>query len=285
MVDRARHLLRAAGYGQVNVVFADGEGGEPDHAPYDRIVVTADAADIATAWVDQLVEDGRLVVPLRIRGLTRSIAFQREDGHLASQGYELCGFVPMQGAGENRERLVVLHDGEGEQVGLRLDDGQQVYADRLREAFSQPHTQAWSGMTMGPGMPYDDLDLWLATTLPDYALLATTKQARDRGLVASWSPLGISTLLDGDSFAYLTIRPISPERTLFEFGAYGYGPEARKAAGRLAAKIHTWGGDHRGDRAMFRAYPAGTPDDQLPAGLVIDKRRHRITISWPDQEP
>ncbi len=269
----------------MNVVFADGEGGEPDHAPYDRIVVTADAADIATAWVDQLVEDGRLVVPLRIRGLTRSIAFQREDGHLASQGYELCGFVPMQGAGENRERLVVLHDGEGEQVGLRLDDGQQVYADRLREAFSQPHTQAWSGMTMGPGMPYDDLDLWLATTLPDYALLATTKQARDRGLVASWSPLGISTLLDGDSFAYLTIRPISPERTLFEFGAYGYGPEARKAAGRLAAKIHTWGGDHRGDRAMFRAYPAGTPDDQLPAGLVIDKRRHRITISWPDQEP
>ncbi|MGH3868267.1 MAG: methyltransferase, FxLD system [Pseudonocardiaceae bacterium] len=117
VVDRARHLLRAAGYGRVNVVLTDGEGGEPDHAPYDRIVVTADAADIATTWVDQLVEDGRLVVPLRLRGLARSIAFQREDGHLAGQDYELCGFVPMQGAGENRERLVVLHDGAGEKIG------------------------------------------------------------------------------------------------------------------------------------------------------------------------
>ncbi|MGH3868268.1 MAG: hypothetical protein ACRDQ4_19545 [Pseudonocardiaceae bacterium] len=71
---------------------------------------------------------------------------------------------------------------------------------------------------------------------------------------------------------------------MFEFGAYGYGPQARTAADRLAAEIHTWGSDHRGDRAMFRAYPAGTPDDQLPAGLVIDKRLHRITISWPHHE-
>jgi protein-L-isoaspartate(D-aspartate) O-methyltransferase len=50
---------------------------------------------------------------------------------------------------------------------------------------------------MGRGLPYDDLDLWLATALPDYALLATTRRARARGLVASWSPRGISTLIDG----------------------------------------------------------------------------------------
>jgi protein-L-isoaspartate(D-aspartate) O-methyltransferase len=283
MTDRAGRLLQAAGYGRVNVILADGEEGEPEHAPYDRIVVTVGAADISPAWVDQLTEDGRLVVPLRMRGLTRSIAFDVEDGHLVSRGYELCGFVPMQGAGENRERLVVLHAGDGEQVGLRLDGAPRIDAGPLREAFVQPPIEAWSSLTMGRGMPYDDLDLWLATAIPDYALLATTREARDRGLVASWSPMGISTIIDGGSFAYLTIRPTSPERTLFEFGAHGHGPDAQRAADRLAAEIDAWNNSYRTARPTIRAHPAGIPDDHLPEGLVVDRKHFRITISWSPQ--
>ncbi|HET9896690.1 MAG TPA: hypothetical protein VFQ44_17305 [Streptosporangiaceae bacterium] len=70
---RATELLAAAGYGQVRVVLADGTGGEPAGAPYDRIMVTVEAADIAPAWVTQLVPQGRLVVPLRVCSLTRSV--------------------------------------------------------------------------------------------------------------------------------------------------------------------------------------------------------------------
>jgi protein-L-isoaspartate(D-aspartate) O-methyltransferase len=119
VIDRARSLLPAAGYGQVRPLVADGEGGEPEHAPYDRIVVTVEAADLAAAWVDQLTEKGRIVVPLRVRGLTRSVAFERDGGHLVARDYEVCGFVPMRGADARGQRLVVLHDGAGEQVGLR----------------------------------------------------------------------------------------------------------------------------------------------------------------------
>ncbi|WP_173534863.1 hypothetical protein [Streptomyces sp. CNQ-509] len=54
--------------------------GEPQHAPHDRIVVTVEAADLAPAWVDQFTENGRIVVPLRLRGLDWSVAFQRENG-------------------------------------------------------------------------------------------------------------------------------------------------------------------------------------------------------------
>ena len=56
----------------VTVITADGEHGVPGHAPYDRIVVTVQAADIPPAWVHQLKEGGRLVVPLRMRGMTRT---------------------------------------------------------------------------------------------------------------------------------------------------------------------------------------------------------------------
>lgn len=279
---RARNLLDATGYERVNVVLADGEGGEPGHAPYDRIIVTVGAADVPSAWVDQLASAGRLVVPLRLRGLTRSVAFDRRDEHLVSCGYQLCGFVPMQGTGEDRERLVVLHDGDGEQVGLRLDGGQEVDEAAVRESFLGQYTEIWSDVMVGRGVSYADLDLWLATTSRDYALLATTKQARERGVVASWSPLGVSTLMDGATFAYLVIRAEDAERTRFEFGARAYGPDASQVAERMAAQIATWGSGHRGDHATIRVFRAGTPDGDLPAAAFrLDKRHSRITISWP----
>ncbi|MYS19885.1 methyltransferase, FxLD system [Streptomyces sp. SID4948] len=283
VIDRARRLLPAAGYGHVNALVVDGDHGEPDHAPYDRIVVTVEAAGLAAAWVDQLTEAGRIVVPLRMRGLTRSVAFQRENGHLVGLDYEVCGFVPMRGAGARDQQLIVLHDGEDDHVGLRLEDAGRLDADKLRGAFRQPRTEAWSGVTMERGLPYDDLDLWLATTLDEYALLAATRAARDRGLVASASPMGVSTLLGegGDSFAYLTMRPTTPEREAFEFGAVAHGPEAGKTADRLIAQFQTWDRNHRGQRAELAAYPKATPAEQLPAGRLLEAGAFRLTISWP----
>ncbi|MFE0422034.1 methyltransferase, FxLD system, partial [Streptomyces sp. NPDC058953] len=74
IVERARRCLDAAGYEQVEVVQADAVAGVPGLAPFDRIIVTAGAWDIPSAWLDQLSERGRIVVPLRMRGLTRSRA-------------------------------------------------------------------------------------------------------------------------------------------------------------------------------------------------------------------
>jgi len=49
ITDRAGACLAVAGYGGVNVVLADAEGGVPDWAPYDRIIVTAGAWDMCAA--------------------------------------------------------------------------------------------------------------------------------------------------------------------------------------------------------------------------------------------
>src|ERR1700733_6911247 len=61
LVERARAGLAAAGFPDVSVLCADGGYGDPDGAPYDRIIVTAGAWDIAPAWLDQLTATGLLV--------------------------------------------------------------------------------------------------------------------------------------------------------------------------------------------------------------------------------
>ncbi len=281
VTDRAAALLAAAGYGRVRVVLGDGADGEPERAPFDRIIVTAEAADVAPAWVAQLAAGGRLVLPLRVRGLTRSVAFEQRDGYLAGLSYEQCGFVPMRGAAQSRQQLAVLQDEGDEQVALRVDDGPETDAGALAAALREPSVRAWSGVLAGPGTAYDDLDLWLATRLPGYAVLAATRQARDRGIVASASPIGVSAVIDRESFAYLALRDVSGNRTLYEFGAHGHGPAGQQAAQQVASQIRAWGEKHRGSRAIFRADPAGSPPAPLPVALTTDRPHYRFTISWP----
>ncbi|HET9894941.1 MAG TPA: methyltransferase, FxLD system [Streptosporangiaceae bacterium] len=275
---RASRFLAGAGYGRVNVVLGDAEDGVSGHAPYDRIIVTAGSWDIPPAWIVQLAPGGRIVVPLRMRGLTRSVAFEYTGGHLESQGHEMCGFVPMQGAGTRNERLVLLHD---EDVGLRIDDGQAVDAQGLRESLLRPRAEAWPGVRFGGMEPFDGLYLWLATWLDGFGLLTRKKTDTARQLADPSSPIGTPTLIDGPSFAYHTFRQLDAGADSYEFGVYAHGPDAARLADQMATLILDWDRGHRTATAQIAAYPAGTPDDQLPGGHVIDKRHTRITISWP----
>ena len=54
LVEGARNGLREAGRDAVTVVCQDGGFGHPDHAPYDRIILTVAAWDIVPAWREQL---------------------------------------------------------------------------------------------------------------------------------------------------------------------------------------------------------------------------------------
>ncbi|MGH3905080.1 MAG: methyltransferase, FxLD system [Pseudonocardiaceae bacterium] len=282
VVDRARDCLAKAGYSRVHVVLADAEGGVLQHAPYDRVIVTAGAWDIPPAWPEQLAEGGQLVVPLRMRGLTRSIVFERDGGHLVSRGYRLCGFVPMQGLGAHDERGVAL---DGDRVNLWVDGDQPGAADRLRDALAGPRVERWSGVEAGPTEPVDDLDLWVATVVDDFGLLTATAEAIDSGLVSKSTRVGAKTMVAGGSFAYrAAARAVDAQRTRFEFGAYGHGRDAARLAADYVHLIQTWDRDHRrGPGAQIEAYPAGTPDAELLPGRVINKKHTRVVISWPGQ--
>lgn len=62
--DEASRTLRRMKYDNVRFHLGDGSLGWPEHAPYDGIIVTAAAPRIPEALLDQLAEDGRMLIPL-----------------------------------------------------------------------------------------------------------------------------------------------------------------------------------------------------------------------------
>ena len=163
VIDRTRRLLDATGHQQVRVVHVDAEHGMGACAPYDRILVTAGAWDIPPSWTEQLAPGGRLVVPLRMRGLTRTLALDTVTfdtgaldtgadrvGHLLARSARLFGFVPVQGAGAHPKTAVGVRGGE---ITLTFDDHPRVDPDAVQGAFTGERVETWTAVPLRNG-PY-----------------------------------------------------------------------------------------------------------------------------------
>jgi protein-L-isoaspartate(D-aspartate) O-methyltransferase len=275
---QARRALEATGNGHVHVITRDGALGDAMRAPYDRVIFTVGAWDLPTAVRNQLAPGGRLVVPLRWRGQTRSVAFVRDGELLRAVSIELCGFVPM--IGQDGERTAPI-DKDG-QVSLHWDADQPIDPAAIRGALNQPKTSAWSGATIGAGEPFDGVWLRMTGTEPDTCRIAAEPAAVDSGLCTPAVPSLSPAIVQGDSLAYFVQRRLPEEdtRPRWELGAIGHGPAGQELADRLCEQIHAWDAD-RDAEPVITIYPAGTPDDQLLEGLVLDKHDVRMTIFWP----
>ena len=95
---RAERDFRRLGISNVSVRIGDGGRGWPEHAPYDGIVVTCAAPLIPRAWLEQLAEGGRLVVPVGApRDPQRLELWQRQGDAFGSRLLAHVRFVPMTG--------------------------------------------------------------------------------------------------------------------------------------------------------------------------------------------
>lgn len=278
IVDRARRCLDAAGYEHVEVILGDAENGVADAAPFDRIVVTAGAWDIPPAWRAQMAPGGRMVVPLRLKGITRSIAFEHGDagdpaGSLSSVAYSLSGFVPMQGDGSHSEQ--VLHIGDD--WALRVDEGAPRFdTGRLRAALDGPRVELWSGAAFD--LP-DELELFLLTSAPNMVMLHARDGLITGGTFAPSAGRGVPVLIAEDgSFAYRTKRENAATETGFEAGVLAHGPRAEHVAAEYAELLRRWAREHRRrGAATIRYIPTGATD---PAGGVIPKRHGTVAVGW-----
>jgi protein-L-isoaspartate(D-aspartate) O-methyltransferase len=91
---------RLTGLGLTNVLFRVGDGstGWPEEAPFDRIMVTAAAAVVPPALIDQLAPGGRMVIPVGPRGWQDLLLVSKNrHGQVAQQAIEKVAFVELVG--------------------------------------------------------------------------------------------------------------------------------------------------------------------------------------------
>lgn len=280
VAEAARMHLTAHGADHVRVVTGDGTLGAAEDGPFDRILVTAGAWDVVQAWVEQLAPDGRVVLPLRLRGLTRVVAFERNGSGLRSVSVVEDGFIPMKGTGAMPEKNVPL--GPGPDLTLRIDDAQPVERALLEALNSEP-TLEWTDV-VAPWAWTPQQDFWLAT-LPGFCRVFVNAEAvAAERIPRAKDPWGAWGVYSGGSVAYMTAQQVggTDEMPMLQVGACGFGPDGVGLARRLTDRVRAWQEQTAGgvEVTIEARSPASA---RLPgedgALLVVDKVDHVFVVS------
>lgn len=101
LATRAAEELADLGYANVQTLIADGYFGWEEHAPFDRIMVTAAPDHLPQPLTKQLVEGGRLVIPIGPVGAFQTLwLFEKINGELQATNLGGVSFVPLTGEHE-----------------------------------------------------------------------------------------------------------------------------------------------------------------------------------------
>ena len=92
--------LEKLGYKNVTVKAGDGYKGWPEHAPFDKIIVTAAASKVPKPLEEQLAEGGLLIMPVGGVGSQVLILGEKKDGAVKYKVVTHVRFVPMTGEAE-----------------------------------------------------------------------------------------------------------------------------------------------------------------------------------------
>ena len=97
LAKEASERFKKLGYKNIIARFADGYKGWPEHAPFDIIVVTAAAEEIPRPLLDQLAENGRLVIPIGGQYASQELILAvKKNGKIATKRLVPVRFVPFK---------------------------------------------------------------------------------------------------------------------------------------------------------------------------------------------
>jgi protein-L-isoaspartate(D-aspartate) O-methyltransferase len=87
--------LQRLGYANTTVTAGDGAQGLPQEAPFEAIVVSAAAAHVPDPLFAQLVEGGRMVIPVGPPEAQQLQFIRKQAGNPVITVLEGCRFVPL----------------------------------------------------------------------------------------------------------------------------------------------------------------------------------------------
>ncbi len=301
LVEAAQRHLAAAGAANVLTVCGDGGLGYPAAAPYDRIILSVGAWDIAPAWLDQLKPGGRLVLPLDLGGgAQKSIAFEKAPAGsapdapvLTSQSLRDCGFMRLRGAFAGPEQLVSL----GPEPGLlfSMPGDLPVNAKTIYAWLTGGADDTRTGLKVSPSEIWQGLGFWLGVSQPAVCALIAEGDLSSRGHLPCLlafdgvrpSCVSLGTL-SAEGLCLLHLAPPSLlERAnpgaARELILRAYGPAGRALGDSLLAHLTAWDtAGRRGSAGMHvRVYPPDASVVPAPGALLVTKRWSKLLIDWP----
>jgi protein-L-isoaspartate(D-aspartate) O-methyltransferase len=96
LAEKARRIFDQIGYTNIDVLVGDGFEGAPNLPPFDRIIVTAAAETIPDALVDQLADDGIMVLPVGpLNGPQQIVRLRKTSGGIEREDLIAVRFVPL----------------------------------------------------------------------------------------------------------------------------------------------------------------------------------------------
>ncbi len=101
----ADRRLKHLGYHNVKTKVGDGYLGWPEHAPFDKIIVTCSPENVPKPLVDQLREGGRMIIPLGERFQQDIYLLEKKHGKLVRKHLMPTLFVPMTGRSEKERTM------------------------------------------------------------------------------------------------------------------------------------------------------------------------------------
>jgi protein-L-isoaspartate(D-aspartate) O-methyltransferase len=279
---RAALHLRSAGVRNVKVLAADGGLGCEADAPYDRIVLTVAAADITTAWRDQLAEGGRLLVPLSVRGPQKSIAFVRRGEHLESVSVEDCHFILLRGQFDAGAELTAMQCGPLEIVS---DGVCQRDLDDASLATARPE-EIRTGIVSGAAEVGGTISCRLALQFRGFCRVSAASQAAQTAWFGGSSRVaaGRTVGVFENGTLCVLLGPVAPGRSLsdspFELYLRTVGPD-RALAGRVLEAVRCWVAAGRPGNAALTVHARPRHLDTDATGpWVLRRPCHTYVFDW-----
>lgn len=304
IVQDARDHLRAAGIENARVIRGDGGLGWAGGALYDRVILTASAADISPAWHEQLRPGGRLVLPFQLTSFHSELA--RYPGmpdqfvlaltwtgeHFECLDFRPCGFMALRG--DFAQKMTKVSAPEAE-TGVSALLPEEIDARRLFALLQEPAQDEMTDVHLAFQEAFG-LRLWLALSDPHYCEVYVKEGADAGGIPAQLrrdtafsAALG---LCEQQTCCLLSLQeekdgwPASPKRP-FRLAIRRFG-EDQALAGRPRALIEAW--DQAGHPFVWnqesrmknlhtRAFPRETPYAPSSSEIVLARPYTRFIFT------
>jgi protein-L-isoaspartate(D-aspartate) O-methyltransferase len=93
--------LKELGYKNITVKYGDGYKGWQEYSPFDIIIVTAAPEQVPKPLIDQLAENGRLVIPIGPpQAIQELILLEKRNGKIEKSRLTFVRFVPFRRIGK-----------------------------------------------------------------------------------------------------------------------------------------------------------------------------------------